>query len=74
LLPPSNYRSDLMTKTEAVRVIRDARERGIDFAEIDRMLMGAGISVPEMVDAYREAGRRDAAEADALERFVTERC
>jgi len=55
-----------MTKTEAVRVIRDARERGIDFAEIDRMLMGAGISVPEMVDAYREAGRRDAAEADAL--------
>ena len=60
-------------KIDAVQVIRDARDHGIDFEEIDRRLAAAGVSVPEIVNAYREAARRDLAEADALERFAAER-
>jgi hypothetical protein len=45
--------------------------QGIDFAEIDRRLAAAGVSASEMVNAYREAARRNVAEAEALERFAT---
>jgi len=62
-----------MTKIEAVQVIKDATEQGVDFAEIERRLAAGGLSVPEMVDAYREAGRHDLAEAEALVRFWANR-
>jgi hypothetical protein len=62
-----------LTKIDAIQTIRNACEQGIDFAEIDQRLAAAGLSIPEMVDAYREAAKRDFAEADALERFGAER-
>jgi len=48
-----------------------ARREGVPFDEIDRSLLAevSGLTASELAEAYREAARRDEAEAEQLENF-----
>ena len=51
--------------------IRRARRDGVPFDEIDRSLLAevSTLTASELAEAYREAARRDEAEAKQLENF-----
>ena len=51
--------------------IRRARREGVPFDEIDRSLLAevSTLTASELAEAYREAARRDKAEAKQLENF-----
>ena len=51
--------------------IRRARRDGVPFDEIDRSLLAevSTLTESELAEAYREAARRDEAEAKQLENF-----
>jgi DNA-binding transcriptional MerR regulator len=60
-----------MQKAEMAEFIRRARREGVPFDEIDRSLLAevSGLTASELAEAYREAARRDEAEAEQLENF-----
>ena len=60
-----------MQKAEMAEFIRRARREGVPFDEIDRSLLAevSGLTASEFAEAYREAARRDEAEAEQLENF-----
>jgi len=60
-----------MQKAEMAEFIRRARRDGVPFDEIDRSLLAevSTLTASELAEAYREAARRDEAEAKQLENF-----